>query len=112
MNKTTLFFCVDRFLCPFLSSTLLQNLPWMTIDSGWVRVLKEEAPEAFSHSYPFQGVPKVAYIDGMPLLMASERTAKTWDDLLRNNYAKHIKRLFRWHQKSHPIFQALVRGGI
>ena len=67
----------------------------MTIDSGWLRVFTEEAPEAFRSNYPFKGTPKVAYIDAMPLLMASERTTKTWDDLLRNNFARHIVRYFR-----------------
>lgn len=68
----------------------------MTIDSGWVRVMKEEVPEAFRSSYPFKGgSPKVAYIDGMPLLMISERNVQCWDDLLRNNFARHIQRYFR-----------------
>lgn len=67
----------------------------MTIDSGWVGVFKEEVPEAFRSTYPFQGTPKVAYIDGMPLLMISEKSVKSWDDLLRNNYARHIMRFFR-----------------
>jgi hypothetical protein len=67
----------------------------MTIDSGWVRVFKEEAPEAFQASYPFPGTAKVAYIDGMPLLMTCERNVHSWDDLLRFNYARHINRYFR-----------------
>jgi hypothetical protein len=70
----------------------------MTIDSGWVRVLKEECPDAFQPTYPFQNVagsPKVAYIDGMPLLMISEKTVHSWDDLLKFNYARHIARYFR-----------------
>jgi len=67
----------------------------MTIDSGWVGVFKEEVPEAFRSAYPFQGPPNVAYIDGMPLLMISEKNVQTWDDLLRNNYARHIIRYFR-----------------
>jgi hypothetical protein len=88
----------------------------MTIDSGWVRVMKEEAPEvrnilalvsfdqcflilfleqAFRSTYPFKGTPGVAYIDGMPLLMISEKTVRSWDDLLRNNYARHIQRYYK-----------------
>ena len=68
----------------------------MTIHSDWVRVFKEEAPHAFRETYPFSpGRPKVAYIDGMPLLMACERNIKSWNDLLRNNYARHIARYFR-----------------
>ena len=67
----------------------------MTIDSGWVRVMKEEVPEAFRTSYPFKGTPGVAYIDGMPLLMISEKSVRSWDDLLRNNYARHIQRYYK-----------------
>lgn len=67
----------------------------MTIDSGWVGVFKEEVPDAFRSTYPFNGSPKVAYIDGMPLLMISERNVNSWDDLLRNNYARHVARFFR-----------------
>jgi hypothetical protein len=40
----------------------------MTIDSGWVRVCKEEAPHAFTPRMPFR--PKCAVLDGMPMLMA------------------------------------------
>jgi hypothetical protein len=57
--------------------------------------MKEEVPEAFRTSYPFKSAPKVAYIDGMPLLMIAENNVHTWDDLLRNNYARHIGRYFR-----------------
>ena len=67
----------------------------MTIDSGWVRVMKEEVPEAFRSTYPFKGAPGIAYIDGMPLLMISEKSVRSWDDLLHNNYARHIQRYFK-----------------
>ena len=40
----------------------------MTIDSKWLKVLKEEAPEAFKSKCQF--TPKCAVLDGMPLLMA------------------------------------------
>ena len=81
----------DHLNFPFLS--FVES--YMTIDSGWVRVFKEEAPEAFQQSYPFHGTAKVAYIDGMPLLMTCERNVQSWDDLLRFNYARHIHRYFR-----------------
>lgn len=67
----------------------------MTIDSGWVRIMKEECPEAFRSTYPFKGRPKVAYIDGMPLLMISEGRVQSWQDLLINNFARHVTRYFR-----------------
>jgi hypothetical protein len=65
----------------------------MTIDSGWVRVFKEQSPRSFTNTCPFQ--PKVAYIDGMPLLMLSEGRVKQWGDFLRSNYARTIVRYFR-----------------
>lgn len=66
----------------------------MTIHSDWLKIFKGEAPHAFKDSYPLQGTPKVAYIDGMPLLMACEQNVQTWDDLLRCNFARHVKRYF------------------
>lgn len=67
----------------------------MTIDSGWVHVFKEVAPRAFQPTYPLPGSPHVAYIDGMPLLMVSEASVQSWDDLLRVNFARHIVRYFK-----------------
>lgn len=68
----------------------------MTIDSGWVHVFKEVAPRAFQPTYPHAGgSPHVAYIDGMPLLMVSEASVQSWDDLLRVNFARHVSRYFK-----------------
>lgn len=67
----------------------------MTIDSGWVRVFKEHvAPHAFTPTCPFKDA-KVAYIDGMPLLMIAEGRVSQWRDLLRNNFARTIAKYFR-----------------
>jgi hypothetical protein len=65
----------------------------MTIDSGWVRNFKELAPQAFTQTCPFD--PKVAYINGMPLLMVSEGRLQNWGDFVRSNYARSIIRYFR-----------------
>ena len=79
--------------------TILQSLPkkkkqGMTIDSSWLKVLKEQAPQAFCQYCPFR--PKVAYIDGMPLLMVSEnRASKQWSDYVRSNFAMCILRFFK-----------------
>jgi hypothetical protein len=51
----------------------------MTIDSGWVRVLKEEAPASFTNRCPFQA--KCAVLDGMPLLMVGAHVEE-WDQLV------------------------------
>lgn len=51
----------------------------MTIDSKWLKVLKEEAPDAFKGSCQFQ--PKCAVLDGMPLLMAGGHIEE-WDHLV------------------------------
>lgn len=64
----------------------------MTIHSDNVRVMKSEVPHAFRDTYPFKKPPHVAVIDGMPLLMACERNIRSWDDLLRCNFARHIIR--------------------
>lgn len=66
----------------------------MTIDSGWVRVFKEQvAPNAFCKACPFK--PKVAYIDGMPLLMIAEARVNEWSQFLSNNFVRTVVRYFR-----------------
>lgn len=65
----------------------------MTIDSSWLRVFKEEAPAAFSPTCPF--TPKVAYIDGMPLLMTAENRHLQWKDYVRSNFALCVLRFFK-----------------
>jgi hypothetical protein len=64
----------------------------MTIDSDWVEIMKGECPEAFTAAPPF--MPKAAYIDGMPLLMAAG-TTRRWDDLVKRNFAGPITRFLR-----------------
>lgn len=53
--------------------------------------MKDEAPNAFTEHVPFH--PKVAYLDGMPLLMASG-TLQKWEDLVKWNFARSVKRFF------------------
>lgn len=64
----------------------------MTIDSAWVEVMKGEAPGAFTKKPPF--VPRVCFLDGMPLLMASGAMTK-WDDLVKWNFAYKVQNFFR-----------------
>jgi hypothetical protein len=63
----------------------------MTICGDWAKILKQYNGDAFSKTAPF--VPRCAYIDGMPLLMISQRTVE-WSQLIRFHYAAPIKRLF------------------
>jgi hypothetical protein len=63
----------------------------MTIDSGWVRVLKDEAPAAFTQKCPFDAM--CAVLDGMPLLMAGGHVEE-WDQLVTRNFFYAIKRYF------------------
>lgn len=78
-------------MCPLCAQS---HKPEMTIDSGWVRVFKEQvAPQAFTPTCPFRA--KVAYIDGMPLLMISEGRISQWGEFLRSNFARTIGRYFR-----------------
>ena len=78
-----------RLLCTFWA--LCCAPPIMTINSTWVEIMKSESPEAFTPDAPFS--PKVAYLDGMPLLMASNSTRR-WEDLVRWNFGKPVQRFF------------------
>lgn len=64
----------------------------MTINRDWVGVMKEECPAAFTEKPPFR--PRVAFIDGMPLLMKSGAVTK-WDELVRYNFVSAVHRFFR-----------------
>lgn len=64
----------------------------MTIHPGWVEVMKRRVPHAFTKNLPFS--PTVAYIDGMPLMMAGKHITK-WDDLIRYNFCFPVKRFFK-----------------
>lgn len=65
----------------------------MTIDSGWVRIFKQQVPTAFTQLCPFR--PKVAYIDGMPLLMVAEGRVSKWNDYVRSNFVSCIMRFYK-----------------
>jgi hypothetical protein len=68
----------------------------MTIDSGWVGVMKKEVPCAFQEKYPFKGQPRLACIDGMPRLMrASGDSDSSWDAFVRKNFARPVEKYFR-----------------
>ena len=69
----------------------------MTINSEWVALMKDEARGAFTKGVPF--TPKVAYIDGMPLLMVSD-TLRKWDDLVRFCFAIPVQRFFTMGAKT------------
>lgn len=70
--------------------------PAMTINSHWVEILKKEAPSAFAPCPPFVG--KVAYLDGMPLLMTSS-TTRRWEDLVNFNFCNPVRRFYRMGTK-------------
>jgi hypothetical protein len=63
----------------------------MTIDSGWVRVMKEEVPAAFTKKCQFDA--KCAVLDGMPLLMAGGHIEE-WRDLIQRNFYYAINNYF------------------
>ena len=79
----------------------------MTIDSGWVRVFKEQVPQAFAQTCPFR--PKVAYIDGMPLLMLAEGRVQHWSDFLRRHATNPPTRVMSNHQITHARILTRVR---
>jgi hypothetical protein len=63
----------------------------MTIDSGWVKVCKDEVPAAFTKRCQFSA--KCAVLDGMPMLMAGGHIER-WEDLVTRNFYFPIRRYF------------------
>lgn len=61
----------------------------MTIDGGWVEIMKEESPEAFVKNCPF--TPSVCYMDGMPSLMIPG-SMKRWDEMVRFNFTSKLQK--------------------
>jgi hypothetical protein len=59
--------------------------------------MKEESPAAFTKTPPF--VPRVAFIDGMPLLMKSESVTR-WQDLVRFNFLSALNRFYSMGAKT------------
>ena len=52
----------------------------MTIDAGWVKLLKKGAPHAFTARRPF--APAAVFIDGQIKLMKSD-AIRTWETFLK-----------------------------
>jgi len=63
----------------------------MTIDSGWVKLLKKNAPEAFSDALPEK--PEVVFIDGQIKLMKGEHI-RTWEAFLHSQFVNTIEHGF------------------
>ena len=63
----------------------------MTIDSGWVKLLKKNAPEAFSDALPEK--PEVVFIDGQIKLMKGEHV-RTWEAFLQSQFVNTIEHGF------------------
>lgn len=63
----------------------------MTIDSGWVKILKKAAPHAFSAALP--AAPGVVFIDGQIKLMKGEHV-KTWKHFVELQFFNTIDRCF------------------
>lgn len=81
---------------------LISNFPQifvsiMTISRDWVGVMKAECPNAFTKKPPFK--PKVAFIDGMPLLMKSN-TLSRWGELVQFNFGNPVRRFFNLGAKT------------
>lgn len=60
----------------------------MTIDSGWVKILKKRVPAAFSGRCPFR--PTVVFIDGQIKLMAPQNI-HTWDAYFERQFLNTIE---------------------
>ena len=64
----------------------------MTIDSGWVKILKRAVPHAFTASQPV--TPGVVFIDGQIKLMKGEHV-KTWKQFVDFQFFNTIDRCFK-----------------
>jgi hypothetical protein len=64
----------------------------MTIDSGWVRLVKTLAPAAFTKICPFR--PTVVFIDGQIKLMAPQ-DIRTWETYFERQFLNTIETQFR-----------------
>jgi hypothetical protein len=63
----------------------------MTIDSGWVKILKTGAPDAFTRGAPFR--PSVVFIDGQIKLMAPQ-SIRTWDAFFERQFLHTVEAQF------------------
>lgn len=64
----------------------------MTTDSGWVKILKQAVPHAFSDKVPVR--PGIVFIDGQIKLMKSERV-RTWKQFIEHQFFSIIERGFQ-----------------
>lgn len=65
---------------------------FMTIDSGWVKILKRAAPHAFTAVQPV--TPGTVFIDGQIKLMKGEHV-KTWKQFIEYQFYHTIDRCFK-----------------
>lgn len=63
----------------------------MTINSGWVKILKQGVPVAFSRKMPLR--PSVVFIDGQIKLMAPQ-SIRTWDVFFERQFLHTIEAQF------------------
>ena len=63
----------------------------MTIDSAWVKILKENDPSAFTDQCPLQ--PDVVFIDAQIKLPKAE-SVTTWQELVHRNFVWPVRRWF------------------
>jgi len=63
----------------------------MTIDSGWVKILKAGVPNAFTRGAPFR--PSVVFIDGQIKLMAPQ-SIRTWDAFFERQFLNTVETQF------------------
>jgi hypothetical protein len=64
----------------------------MTIDAGWVKLVKKMAPEAFTSRCPFR--PRVVFIDGQIKLMAPQEIY-TWEAYFERQFLNTIESQFQ-----------------
>ena len=79
------------FCANCLNTETIMSSETMTIDSGWVKILKKGVPQAFSSTLPL--APGVVFIDGQIKLMKGEHV-KTWKQFVQMQFFNTIDRCF------------------
>ena len=63
----------------------------MTIDSGWVKILKTSVPDAFTHTLPRPA--STVFVDGQIKLMKADYI-RTWQQFFENQFVHTVEKAF------------------
>ena len=74
-----------------MTKRMMMTAELMGINSDWVKILKEECPDAFTPKCPTR--PRAAFIDGQIQLQKSN-AVNTWDQFVYCQFTCPIRRMF------------------